>query len=162
MFIVFFAKNKLCGVMLNLQLTSVLVNISYLISADSMHNYMAHGTLIYISFCLPSYTTFFMCSGFSPHMMSTNSPLILSNTNLPLGNLAFRYAPGTLKVPTSCHFYASRTIVENRASKYTVGNKIIFPYFRYLFYLLLLAYDLTLTLTYIFTFIKFNASNDCF
>ena len=74
--------------------------ISYHSSADYMHPYKDFRRRRYSAFTPFSTRTFFLCSGFTPHMMSRNSPSIFDGMNLSSGMSALRYSPGTSKIDT--------------------------------------------------------------
>ena len=61
-------------------------------------------------------------SGFTSHMMSTNSPSILRIANLSSGILACRYAPGTSNIAVSRSSYALMRSIPMSASKDRVGD----------------------------------------
>ena len=62
------------------------------------------------------------------------SPLSLIKILLSFGVFAFRYAPGKSKLGTLSHSCESTMSVQNRSSNDTVGDDMLYPSFKYLFY----------------------------
>ena len=98
-----------------------------------MHQYMSLTTIKYKTFPSLSITTFFSCSGFPLHMISTEYHFNLKGTYFPIGILACRYAPVTSEVPMALPLYVSMTRVENRSSNDTVVDNLPLTSFNYVF-----------------------------
>ena len=72
---------------------------SYHSSAEFMHIYKAFIRRRYSTFTLLSTRKFFLCSGFTLHMMSTNSPSLFNRIDLSFDMSALSYATGISEIP---------------------------------------------------------------
>ena len=87
---------------------------SYHNSADSMQTYKYSNSCGYSTFTKFSTLTFFLCSGFTSHMMSTNSSSIFNMMKFSSVTSALGYAPGTSKMSMYLPLFASIMILVNR------------------------------------------------
>ena len=95
---VLFAMNLSYGLTRNPCNFRVFEYRSYHSSADSMHPYKDFRRRRYSTLNPFSMRTFFLCSVFTSHMMSTNFPSILNKMNLSSGMSALRYDLGTSEI----------------------------------------------------------------
>ena len=123
---------------------------------------MALVTHMYNTFFPFSYITFGLCSVFISHMISTDLSFSFKRTCLSRGISACKYAPGTSKMATSLLSCASMAKVVRSASKDTVGEDIDSSSLMYIFCLLPFAQVRPFIFPFLFSFIKFTASNAIF
>ena len=100
----------------------VFVYRSYHNSVDSMHPYRYLNKRRYSNLTPFSMRTFFLCYGFTSHMISKKSPSIFNIINFYFGVSALRYAPGTSKMATCLPSCASIMILVNSCCKDIVGD----------------------------------------
>ena len=89
---------------------------------DSMDPYRYLRIHRYSTFNPFSTHTFFSCSGFTSHMMSTNSSSIFSKMNLSSGMSDLKHAPEISKITTYIPLYESIMIHMNSASMEMAGE----------------------------------------
>ena len=87
-----------------------------------MNPYKAFIRLRYSTFTTFSTRIFFLCLGFTSHIMSTNYPSIFNRMNLSSGMPALRYATGTQKITTSLPSCVSMMRLMNKYPKEKVGD----------------------------------------
>ena len=87
-----------------------------------MYPYKAFRRSRYSTFTPFSTHKGFLCSGFTSHMMSKNSPPIFNRMDLSYGMSALRYAPGKSKISTSLPLFASMMRLVNKASRKIVSE----------------------------------------
>ena len=119
---VIFAMNLSYGFISNPCYFMVFEYRSYHIIADSIHPYKYFIRLRYSTFTPFSKCTFFLCLGFTSHIMSTNSHSIFNWTNLSSGMSALMYSPGTSKISTNIPSCALMMRMVNKASREIVGK----------------------------------------
>ena len=82
-----------------------------------MHTYKAFRRRSYSTLTPLSTRTFFLCLGFTSHMMSTNSPSFFNRINLSSGVSVLSYATGTSKMDTTLTLCVLMTSLVNKASR---------------------------------------------
>ena len=119
-----------------------------------MHPYRDFISCRCITFTPFSTRTFFLCLGFTLHMMSTNLPSIFSKMNLSYGMSELRYALGISKTSTSLHSCESIMSLVNRVSREMIGedaSSLIF----YNLWVHPSAYALPFSFLICFSFVRF-------
>ena len=115
-----FYMNLQYGLIMNPRYLSVFVYRSYHIIADSMHPYNYFSNHRYSTFTPFSVHTF-LCSGFTSHMMSTNSPSILIWRFSPCP-VRVKVCPRDIKIATYLPSCALIMSLKNGASGDIVGD----------------------------------------
>ena len=130
-----------------------------------MQPHISFRTVVYTTFFSFSNTIFFVCSGFTMHIISTKYPVSFNNIHyFPslCAKSAWRYAPGTSNVAICCPSYVSINSVMNRYSSTTVGKATDVSSFKYCLYLLLSAQILSFISPFHFSLIKFTSGKPFF
>ena len=122
----------------------------YHCSADSIQTYTDLNTCIY--------RTLWHYTRGLHHTLYIKNPCDFNKIFFPSGISACKYAPGTLNVATYLSGYQYIINVVNSSLSDTVGDAILYPFFKYCLCLLLFELVIPFMDTYRFFFIRFTAS----
>ena len=120
--ITLFVMHGSYGLSLNPKYDSVVENKKYHRRALSIIPLTTFKISTYSTFLPFSYVTNFSYSGFTWHIISTNSPSNFMCTTLSSGSDAWRYDPGTSNVYTALYLWVSINNDKKSASGEVVGD----------------------------------------